>query len=118
MLVFPWLSEYSVGVDSIDNQHKKLVELLNTLADRMSEGKGNDVLKVIFDELVKYTVYHFDEEEKYFDRIDYPQADEHRKEHKELIEQASNLQADFESGKIGISIEVMRFLKKWLPIGS
>lgn len=114
MSIFPWMDKYSVHVEQIDLQHKKLVELLNTLAEAMSKGKGNVVLNSIFSELVEYTVYHFEEEEKYFEKIEYPQADEHRNEHKELVEQALKLKADFESNKIGISIEVMRFLKKWL----
>jgi hemerythrin-like metal-binding protein len=114
MSIFPWMDKYSVHVESIDLQHKKLVDLLNTLAEAMSTGKGNVVLNAIFNELVDYTVYHFTEEEKYFDKIDYPQADHHLKEHKDLIEQASKLQADFESNKTGISIEVLRFLKKRL----
>lgn len=80
----------------------------------MSKGKGNVVLKSTFNELIDYTVYHFADEEKYFESIDYPLADSHREEHRKLIEQVSKLQTDFESNKIGISIDVMRFLKKWL----
>ena len=114
MSVFPWMDKYSVHVKEIDLQHKKLVDLLNVLAEAMSNGRGNDVLNTIFNELVDYTVFHFAEEEKYFEKIEYPQADEHRNEHKELVEQALKLKADFESNKIGISIEVMQFLKKWL----
>lgn len=114
MSIFPWMRKYEVNVESIDLQHKKLVELLNTLAEAMSRGKGNDVLNLIFSELVDYTVYHFSEEEKHFDQIDYPFSDEHKEEHRLLIEQASQLQADFKTNKTGVSIDVMRFLKQWL----
>ena len=39
---------------------------------------------------------------------------EHREEHNKLIDQVAFFQTDFEANKIGISIEVMRFLKDWL----
>ncbi len=114
MAIFIWMNKYNVNVESIDLQHKKLVDLLNTLAEAMSKGKGNDVLHSIFDELVDYTIYHFEEEDKYFDQIDYPHSNFHREEHKKLIDQVSKFQTEFETNKKGISIEVMRFLKQWL----
>ena len=114
MILFPWLDKYNLNIETIDNQHKKLVGLLNNLATAMSEGKGNDVLESTLKELIDYSVYHFEEEEKHFSKIDYPQAEEHRKEHKELIEKVEKIQQDFEVGRLGISIELMRFLKDWL----
>lgn len=114
MSIFPWMKKYEVNVESIDTQHKKLVELLNKLAEEMSQGKGSDVLNAIFNELADYTIYHFADEEKYFDQINYPLSDEHKEKHRLFIEQLSGFRADFEIKKIGVSIEVMRFLKDWL----
>lgn len=114
MSIFPWMKKYEVNVESIDTQHKKLVELLNKLAEEMSQGKGSDVLNAIFNELADYTIYHFSDEEKYFDQINYPLSDEHKEKHRLFIEQLSGFRADFEIKKIGVSIEVMRFLKDWL----
>lgn len=114
MSIFPWMKKYEVNVESIDTQHKKLVELLNKLAEEMSQGKGSDVLNAIFNELADYTIYHFSDEEKYFDQINYPLSDKHKEKHRLFIEQLSGFRADFEIKKIGVSIEVMRFLKDWL----
>ncbi len=114
MFVFPWLDKYSVGVQKIDEQHKKLVELLNELASAMAEGKGKTVLESVLKKLIDYTIFHFNDEEKYFDKIDYPEAAEHRVEHVKLIEKVNQFKADFDEGKIGLTIELMRFLKNWL----
>lgn len=114
MFIFPWMDKYEVHIESIDKQHKKLVELLNTLATAMSSGKGNLVMESTLKELIDYTVYHFGEEEKYFIMIDYPQAEAHLLEHHELIEKVSQFKVDFEAKKVGLSIELMRFLKEWL----
>ena len=63
MPLFVWNDSYSVKVAELDNQHKKLIGLINQLYDAMKEGKGKDVLEVIFTELIEYTKNHFSAEE-------------------------------------------------------
>ncbi len=114
MFVFPWQDKYSVGVDSIDEQHKQLLELLNELASAMAEGKGKTVLEPVLKKLIGYTIFHFNEEEKYFERIEYLDAEMHREEHIKLIEEVSRFKNDFDAGKIGLTVSLMKFLKEWL----
>ncbi len=114
MFVFPWQDKYNVGIESIDDQHKKLVELLNQLASAMAEGKGKTVMEPVLTKLIEYTIFHFNEEEKYFDQIDYPDAEAHRIEHLKLIEDVKGFKSDFDNGNTGITIDLMRFLKEWL----
>lgn len=57
---FPWDDMlYSVGIASIDAQHKKLVALVNNLFEAMKSGKGATVVGSILDELIQYTASHF-----------------------------------------------------------
>ncbi len=109
-----WTASLSVGIDSIDNQHKKLVDLLNKLYAAMTEGKGSEILGNIFGDLVNYTKTHFATEEQYFAKYKYPDSAKHISEHKILTDKAKALQADFKSGKVAMSREVMQFLKDWL----
>ncbi|MCC6132451.1 MAG: hemerythrin, partial [Acidobacteria bacterium] len=57
MSLITWSDELSVGVSAFDNQHKRLVALINELHDAMSAGKGSKVLGKILSELADYTVY-------------------------------------------------------------
>lgn len=114
MAIFNWLEKYNINVDQIDVQHKKLVRLLNELASAMSNGEGKTVLEDILTQLIDYTTVHFKDEESYFDKIDYPQADKHRNEHKDLMEQVMQFKDNYDSGKAGLTIELMLFLKEWL----
>lgn len=114
MAIFNWLEKYNINVDQIDVQHKKLVRLLNELASAMSNGEGKTVLEDILTQLIDYTIVHFKDEESYFDKIDYPQADKHRNEHKDLVEQVMQFKDNYDSGKAGLTIELMLFLKEWL----
>ena len=66
MPLIAWDQGFSVGVGSIDEQHKKLIGLLNDLHDAMRFGKGRDVLGKVLAELIDYTAYHFRTEEGLF----------------------------------------------------
>lgn len=115
MAYMEWSDKLSVGVDSVDVQHKRLVAMVNELFDAMKEGRGKDVLEKTLDGLIKYTVYHFSYEEKLFEQTGYPLSDEHKKEHKNLTEQVLIIQEKMKSGaSFSLSMEVMEFLKGWL----
>lgn len=112
--LFPWTSRFVLGIDEIDNQHKKLVALVNKLHQAMKNKSGAARAEGILDELAEYTVYHFGCEEDLFDRYQYPATVEHKKMHKELVDQVVQLQADLKSGKAGLSMDLMQFLTGWL----
>ena len=114
MSLIEWDDSFSVKVMEIDTQHKKLVAMVNELHDAMKERKGQDVLKKTVSGLVRYTDTHFKTEETYFDRFGYPEADDHIKEHTEFNNKIIEFQAGLESGKLGLSIDVMHFLRDWL----
>jgi len=114
MSIIQWNENLSVNVDEIDKQHQKLVGMINDLSDAMSEGKGKDVLGKITNGLIDYTVSHFQTEEKYFDLYKYPDTIKHKKEHSDFVKKVVAFKADFESGKVGLSIQVMYFLSDWL----
>lgn len=67
-----WLDQYSVGVESIDNQHKELFARINKLLDACSQGEGKKVLPEVLDFLGDYVVFHFSTEEKYMKEYLYP----------------------------------------------
>ena len=86
MSTIKWSDEYSVGVKQIDDQHKNLVDLINRLFDAMSLGKGKEVLGGVFDELKKYTIIHFQTEERLMVVYGYPDYEAHKKSHEDLVQ--------------------------------
>lgn len=109
-----WNESLSVGVPLFDSQHKELVNMINTLYDAMRRGEGKTVLADIFTSLVNYTAMHFKAEEDKMQGAAYPELAVHKEEHRKLVEQAKELEAQFRNGSLMISIEVMSFLKEWL----
>src|ERR1019366_2927059 len=61
--IFPWQKNYSLGISLIDEQHQKLVLLLNKLAASLATQANTAELKNIFNELALYAIYHFQTEE-------------------------------------------------------
>lgn len=114
MALITWKEVYSVNITEIDNQHKKLIELINNLHDAMITGKGKEEISKTLRGLVNYTLTHFATEEKYFDQYDFPGSEAHKKQHRDLVEQVAALQKKHESGERVLTIDVMNFLRDWL----
>jgi hemerythrin len=110
-----WNDKLSVGVNVIDDDHKKLVGMVNELYDAITAGKGKEALAKILDGLVNYTKVHFDREEQFFAKTAYPAAAARKKEHDDLTKQVLEVQAKYKAGTVAcLSLEVMNFLKNWL----
>ncbi len=109
-----WGPQFSVNIKEIDEQHKKLINMVNTLHSAFSTGKSKSVISNILNELIEYTVYHFGTEEKYFKEYDYPEKDAHIKIHQDLAKKVLDFKDAFDSGKTTVSIELLKFLRDWL----
>lgn len=109
-----WNDSFSVKVLAIDQQHKKLVDMINELTDAMRSGKGRDILNKIISGLILYTGTHFKTEEKYFDQFDYPEAEIHKKEHEAFVLKVLEFKKGFEKGDLNLTVEIMDFLSDWL----
>lgn len=114
MAYLTWSDDLAVGNTFIDNDHKKLIEMVNRLHQLMSEGKGKDVMHKVLHNLISYTQEHFRREEDLMRNIRYPGFFEHKEEHEKLVAQVLDLQHKFESGTATLSIQVLHFLRDWL----
>lgn len=114
MALVEWKEDYSVSVENFDNQHKKLFDLINNLHDAMKKGASSAVIPGIIDELFDYTQKHFSNEEELFVRYNYPEFENQKNAHTTFLNKISEFKKDFESGKLGLSIEIISFLNDWL----
>lgn len=108
-----WSEKFSVGVAKIDEQHKKLVGMLNELHSAMKDGRGKDVLSKILESMLQYAKEHFATEESYMRRYGYPATEAHLSEHKNFEQSAADFYSRYQRGAI-TTIEVYSYLQKWL----
>ncbi len=115
MPLMTWTEKLSVGVGVLDEDHKKLVGMLNELYDAMQAGQGRDSLGRILNGLVQYTTFHFAREEKFFAQTGYAAAALHKQEHDALTRQVLDVQQKYAAGVTStLSLDVMQFLRNWL----
>lgn len=110
-----WSDRLSVGVPSLDRDHKKLVEMINTLSDAMQTGHSKHAVGEILDQLVAYTAEHFHREEEYFARTSYPDTAAHKSQHDAFKRKVQAEREKFASGAtLTLSIEVLNLLRDWI----
>ena len=111
---FQWESEFKIGVNEIDKQHKSLLKLLEGLPRLLltNEEERNETFKAILMKVLECLQFHFLAEERLMQEVSYPGLMEHKTEHvnvfKKLYVIAHNTDAD--SATMRSTID---FLSEW-----
>lgn len=113
MAIFEWDDSIALGIDTIDEQHKALFTWINTLSIAVNSGDGTEAVNEIIWKLITYVTEHFGEEERLMLSWNYPQIDEHRKEHDLFVEKLREIQVEFIGGH-EMSENVLDFMTQWL----
>ena len=117
MPLMTWTKEHSVGIQVLDDDHKKLFDMVNQLHDGILEGRRHEVMGKVLEQLVLYTQMHFKREETFMESTSFPGLAEHKKQHEDLVQKAAELLARYQQGASAmLSLETMRFLKDWLSV--
>ncbi len=109
-----WDATIQFGIDTIDRQHHRLVDLINKLHHAMRNRAGKTVLGSILQELAQYTVEHFQTEEKLMLEAGYAKLNEHKRVHEKLVKEVLDFQRQFEAGSATVTLDLMTFLSDWL----
>jgi hemerythrin len=111
-----WDDKLSVNVKEIDDQHKELIRMINRLGEAISDGSWSKKMVLLTDvllDMTDYLQYHFSFEEKYMIDLNYPDYQEHNQEHQSFVQEVTNFTEDFQSGKKGLTKDVLDFLWDW-----
>jgi hemerythrin len=109
MVYIVWQKIYSVGVPSIDQQHEKLVGIINTLYDRIRVGKGSEGIIKILEELSAYAETHFRHEELLMGEVGYSGLKDQEKSHNAYRTRVAEMEKSFRQQPM----QVLEFLKEW-----
>ena len=109
-----WKDEYSVGLDSIDNQHKKLLNLINQLQTAVDYSTGEEFEREALDELVDYTKTHFSFEEGLMKDNGYPDYEPHKAQHDKMVKHVEEVLSEYERDQHTAMANSAEFLKDWL----
>jgi hemerythrin len=113
-----WDDKFSVGVEMIDEQHKKLFEIGNRayqlLNNEIYIDKYNKIVSILH-ELIDYTEYHFNWEEEYMISIGYKRMFTQKVEHDGFIKELKNINYDrIDRDQNNYIKEILDFLFTWI----
>jgi methyl-accepting chemotaxis protein len=108
-----WSPTLAVGIQSIDTQHQRLIELCNELNDGLHSKDARGSIGKVLDELLRYTEYHFAHEADLMTKHNYSDKGDHHAKHDDLVNKALVYKKRFDQGE-AINTELTRFLRDWL----
>lgn len=114
MATIKWRESYATGIEQFDQEHQKIVTLINSMFEAIRDKKGIEDVTALLEELVKYTEYHFDNEEQAMEEANYSELPDHKAEHEKLKEESVNFQARLEKNFNNGAKDFYRFLREWL----
>jgi hemerythrin-like metal-binding protein len=114
MAFLQWSPNLSVGIDFMDADHQKLMELLTELHDLVGAGQIQTAAIEKLDELIDFTQQHFRLEERLMEESDYDGFEQHRQLHEVLLQEVAELRQHLTVGEKNAGPEIMDFLKDWL----
>lgn len=109
-----WNEGYSIQNAEIDEQHKKLFEILNLLSDKFKNASNEVPLDSIIDSLVDYTKFHFSTEEEKMEKYKYPEFVLHKSKHKHFTDKVMEIKEKHDNGEVYIKLQIYIYLRDWL----
>lgn len=109
-----WDSGLSVGVPAIDEQHKRLVGIVNTMIEARDARVDSEVVSEVLDEMTRYADEHFATEEVLMQQHGFPLLDEHKVEHVNFRRKVARLCVEAAAWKRTVPEDILSFLKNWL----
>lgn len=115
MAVLQWNDKMSVGVEALDDDHKKLLGMVNELNDAVRADGSPETIQRILRELVSYADYHFEAEERLMRLARYEQFESHRQTHDRLRAQAQEMAGRYQTQPTRQNgLKMFDFLSDWL----
>ncbi|MGZ4993677.1 MAG: bacteriohemerythrin, partial [Methylobacter sp.] len=116
MTILNWNNQLVLGIKSVDEQHKHLVDLANQLDEAVAIGADRDTIIKIINSLIDYTVYHFQHEEQLMSEAKFNPTvyAVHEAEHKEFVAKMKTVQREVQADINAISEDLMDYLVNWL----
>ncbi|MEN8171062.1 MAG: bacteriohemerythrin [Pseudomonadota bacterium] len=114
MAMVEWEDAYSVDIQEIDEQHKRLIEIMNELYNALANKADRDLIGEVLNRLAEYTKVHFAVEETLMRVFHYEGYEPHKKDHDLIVARLLEYQAQFQAGNDKVGMELLMFLKDWL----
>ncbi len=94
--VFDFDASFRFGIEDVDNEHVKLVDMLNHVSELLDEDKFREAVKYFTKTLSNYVDEHFTNEEAFMKSFNYPDLEMHKRTHVKFQEAFNELKPKIE----------------------
>ena len=109
-----WMNEFSVGVTEMDEQHKKLIAMINLLIADQKSLTAPETIARLLTEMTDYAQEHFRAEEYLMSEYGYDKKDKQVVMHEEFIRKTRAFYSSADIGPNTLSVALLEYLKTWL----
>ena len=109
-----WDDKYSVGISMIDEEHKKLIDIINKAIFAKRHNDNPEEINEVLREMANYTHTHFATEEAYMKEFNYAGYKYHKEEHHDFTKKTIAYLSKVIQGDYQIANELIEYLKKWI----
>ncbi len=116
MAYFVWADDMVIDNGPIDEDHRKLVDQVNTLHTATTEGRGNEIVAELLAQIIADTEEHLRHEEHEMALAGFPDLERHQHGHQLFVNQLRQLEKKHQSGSITVASELSTALRDWLSL--
>ena len=108
-----WDQTFSVGIERIDEQHKNLIKMINTIIDVSGTDVSREVISTVLNNMQQYATEHFDTEEKYMIKYGFSGYNQHKAAHTGYKRRAAMLCVEAMQQSKAAETDILEFLASW-----
>lgn len=113
MSLLQWKQEYSVGIESMDDEHRQLIDLINGVYAKLDAKSDALQIETCLGDIFNAIAMHFALEERIMRAHNYDEFDAHKEDHEELLDEIRDLMEEFVSDPDAGAVALKKRLSDW-----
>lgn len=97
MSLLQWKSEYSVGIESMDAEHRAMIDLINNVYAKLRASPDEEDVEDCLESIYRTISLHFALEERLMRDRSYAEYNDHKEDHEDLLDEIRDLMDAFVS---------------------
>ena len=97
MALIEWREEFSIGIPSVDYEHKGMIRMINQLHEEISADTSRETVSDFLGEIHALISAHFALEEKEMREMAYGEFDDHKEDHERLLDEIRDIMEAFDA---------------------
>jgi len=113
MTLLKWKPAYSLGIPSVDHEHREMIEMINNVYARLESNAGSDQVEAALEDIYAGIALHFALEERHMREAGYREYEEHKDEHEDLLDQIRDMMDEYADNPQAGRESLQKSLSDW-----